>query len=128
MKWHICVLSSHAAIPGPRTQQVPAACDTVYKKRSWSKIGENIAEIYLIMDRSEWHLSLNSIPNDEWYSQITPQEVNKWHVFFAIFTIFPYFLLGNLWISDPSLGILSKLRHHSDLSIIKYISAILFCR
>ena len=29
-----------------------------------------------------------------------------WHVFFAIFDIFPHFLLGNLWISDQSLGIL----------------------
>ena len=27
LKSHICVLSSHAAIPGPRTQQVQAACD-----------------------------------------------------------------------------------------------------
>ena len=37
-----------------------------------------------------------------------------------------HFLLENLWISEPSLGILEKFQHSSDLPNIKYNCALLF--
>ena len=40
------------------------------------------------------------------YSQILQQEANKWYSFFAIFDLFVYFLLDNLWISKPSPDVL----------------------
>ena len=37
-----------------------------------------------------------------------------------------HFLLENLWISEPSLGILEKFRHSSALPNIKYNCVVLF--
>ena len=74
------------------------------------------------MDRRDLHFCFCSISGG-WlrYSQISQQEVDNDLVIFAKIV---YFLLGNLWLSPD---ILWKLKCRSDLSITKYISAILFC-
>ena len=60
------------------------------------------------------------------YSQISPQEVKKKVENGKEYLLFVYFLLENMWISEFSIGTLKILRHSSDLSIMKSISAVSF--
>ena len=81
----------------------------VFGKRWWSKSGNYCLK--------------NGIAENK-------QEVNKQHVFFCHFLLFCLLPVGvsvNIW-AIPRYGILQNLRRQSDLTIMKYISAIPFFR
>ena len=85
----------------------------------------NITEIYFIMDRSKLRFCFYSMCRDGSDILRFPSMKSTMTMWFFNFCLL---LLGNLSISELSLVILQKLKHSLDLSIMKYISVILFWR
>ena len=76
----------------------------------------NIAQLYFISGRAKLRWNFSS-----WL-----KDASDIHRFSALYMVKTHFLLGNLWISKPSLSILEKFQHSLALPDIKYNCAILF--
>ena len=80
---------------------------------SWFK--NNTTQFYFILGRAELHWNFCSIPMDG--SDIHRFSNRKW--------VLTMCTVGNLWISEPSLGILEKFQHSSALPNIRYNCVVL---
>ena len=76
----------------------------------------NFAQLYFISGRAELHWNFSS-----WL-----RDASDIHRFPALYMVKTRFLLGNLWISKPSLSILEKFQHSLALPDIKHNCAKLF--
>ena len=79
-------------------------------------VSKLMEKLYFILGRAEWRWNFSSILKDGSYI----------HRFQKVHMVETHFLLENLWISEPSLGILEKFQHSSALPNIEYNCALLF--
>ena len=80
----------------------------------WHK--NNITQFYFILGRAKLRWNFSS-----WL-----RDASDIHRFPTVHMVKTHFLLENLWISKPSLGILERFQRSSALPNIKYNCAILF--